>query len=119
MELRSNKILSAAASLAVYLALPSSLQAIALTNGPAAVSKISNEFKTGTSTWFTKLPTDVQSYFISEGTAGAAIAANAFAEIKKKVDERDNQGSSFISLLRNTQHNAVTCSMFSNRSYPS
>jgi len=61
----------ASASLALFGVLPSSLQAVALTNPAAAASEISSEFETGTPTWFTKLPTDVQTYFIT--AAGSAV----------------------------------------------
>jgi hypothetical protein len=70
--MRNNLIfLRASASLALFGVLPSSLQAVALTNPAEAATEISSEFATGTPTWFTKLPTDVQSYFIT--AAGSAV----------------------------------------------
>jgi len=68
----------ASASLALYGVLPTSLQAVALTNPAAAASEISSEFSTGTPTWFTKLPTDVQTYFI---TAAASAVPTTSAAI--------------------------------------
>jgi len=61
------------ASLAILGVLPSSLRSLALVNATAAGEEISSEFLTGTPTWFTQLPTDVQSYFITAGAAGDAV----------------------------------------------
>jgi len=63
----------ASASLALLQALPSSLQAVALTNSAAAASEISAEFATGTPTWFTVLPTDVQTYFLTAAGSAAPM----------------------------------------------
>ena len=39
---------------------------MALTNPAAVVSAIASDFATGTPTWFQAIPTDVQSYFLSQ-----------------------------------------------------
>jgi len=67
----------ASASLALFSVLPSSLQAIAITNPAEAATIISSEFKTGTPSWFTSLPTAVQSYFVTAG--GSAPATTGLA----------------------------------------
>ncbi|KAF2401236.1 hypothetical protein EJ06DRAFT_529366 [Trichodelitschia bisporula] len=71
----------ASATLALIDALPSSLKSLALVSPAAVSAEILSEFATGTPTWFTVLPTDVQSYFVSANSAAAASllsAASAF-----------------------------------------
>jgi len=64
------------ASLALYSALPSSLQAIALTNPAAAATIISSEFaSSATPSWFSKLPADVQTYFITAASSAVPTTA--------------------------------------------
>jgi len=69
----------ASASLAVFSVLPSSLQAVALTNPAAAASEIHSEFLTGTPTWFSNLPTDVQTYLITSKDSSAVPTTAALA----------------------------------------
>ncbi|KAK5115956.1 hypothetical protein LTR62_000412 [Meristemomyces frigidus] len=64
-------------------ALPSSLVAEAMTNPVAASSEISAEFAAGsTPTWFTALPTDIQTYLVpaiasaTAGTNGTTVAGS-------------------------------------------
>ncbi|KAK3672529.1 hypothetical protein LTR78_007579 [Recurvomyces mirabilis] len=52
-------------------ALPSSLIAEAMTNPAAASSEIAAEFSTATPTWFTALPTDIQTYLVPLATGGS------------------------------------------------
>merc|ERR1711881_623540 len=66
IEERQETIDPLSASLAVFNALPTSLRDMALTNPAAVVSAIASDFATGTPTWFQALPTDVQSYFLSQ-----------------------------------------------------
>merc|ERR1711981_344494 len=66
IEERQNTIDPLSASLAVFNALPTSLREMALTNPGAVVSAIASDFATGTPTWFQAIPTDVQSYFLSQ-----------------------------------------------------
>ncbi|KAI7365795.1 hypothetical protein KC336_g21373, partial [Hortaea werneckii] len=62
-------------------ALPSSLVAEALTNSAAVSSEIASQFSAGeTPTWFTALPSDVQTYLIPLATNSAA-ASSALANI--------------------------------------
>ncbi|KAK1823703.1 hypothetical protein LTR12_001889 [Friedmanniomyces endolithicus] len=56
-------------------ALPSSLVAEALTNPSAASSDIAAEFATATPSWFTALPTDIQTYLVPLATNGASLSA--------------------------------------------
>lgn len=56
---------SHSASVALMSALPSSLSALAQTNPVAAASLINLQFFTGTPTWFTKLPSDIQTFFLT------------------------------------------------------
>jgi hypothetical protein len=65
----------ASASAALIGALPSSILAVAITNPSAAATIISSEFATGTPTWFTKLPSDVQTYFLTAQGAAVPTAA--------------------------------------------
>ncbi|KAF2430531.1 hypothetical protein EJ08DRAFT_697275 [Tothia fuscella] len=67
----------AVASLQLYQALPSSLQAIAIASPAAAATIISAEFVTGIPTWFTVLPTDVQTYFLTKGADAVPTTASA------------------------------------------
>jgi hypothetical protein len=73
----------ASASLALFGVLPASLQAVAVTNPAAAASEISSEFATGTPTWFTALPTDVQTYFLTQ--AGSAVPTSTGSLIPATV----------------------------------
>merc|ERR1711939_1195411 len=66
IEERQETIDPLSASLAVFNALPTSLRDMALTNPAAVVSAIASDFATGTPTWFQAIPTDVQSYFLSQ-----------------------------------------------------
>ncbi|KAI7157776.1 hypothetical protein KC349_g5373 [Hortaea werneckii] len=62
-------------------ALPSSLVAEALTNSAAVSSEIASQFSAGeTPTWFTALPSDVQTYLVPLATNSAA-ASSALANI--------------------------------------
>jgi len=61
----------ASVTAALITALPSSLLAVAITNPAEASTEIAAEFATGTPTWFSKLPTDVQTYLLTVG--GAAV----------------------------------------------
>ncbi|KAK0825322.1 hypothetical protein LTR03_017490 [Friedmanniomyces endolithicus] len=56
-------------------ALPSSLVAEALTNPSAASSDIAAEFATATPSWFTALPTNIQTYLVPLATNGASLSA--------------------------------------------
>ncbi|KAK5123064.1 hypothetical protein LTR85_003260 [Meristemomyces frigidus] len=60
-------------------ALPSSVIAEALTNSAAVSSEIASEFAAGnTPTWFTALPSDIQTYLVPAATTAANItSANA------------------------------------------
>ena len=65
----------AEATILLLSALPSSIQEIAETNLAGASTIIAEEFLTGTPTWFTALPTAVQSYFLSqEAQTGATTS---------------------------------------------
>ncbi|RMZ10505.1 hypothetical protein D0862_03233 [Hortaea werneckii] len=62
-------------------ALPSSLVAEALTNSAAVSSEIASQFSAGeTPTWFTALPSDMQTYLVPLATNSAA-ASSALANI--------------------------------------
>jgi hypothetical protein len=56
--------------------MPSSLQAIDLTNPVAAASEINRELQTGTPSWFSDLPSDIQTYFITAAVAGPTPASS-------------------------------------------
>lgn len=59
--------------------LPSSVLALAITNAPAAVTEIRSEIRNGQATWFTQLPTSVQSYLRSLGDGQLSLAATSTA----------------------------------------
>ena len=73
-------IANRSASVSIYqvlqTALPSSLVAEAMTNPAAASSEIAAEFSTATPTWFTALPTDIQTYLVPLATGGSVAGAN-------------------------------------------
>ncbi|KAK4543675.1 hypothetical protein LTR36_005320 [Oleoguttula mirabilis] len=57
-------------------ALPSSVIAEALTNSAAVSSQIASEFAAGqTPTWFTALPSDIQTYLVPVATNSAALSS--------------------------------------------
>ena len=60
--------------------LPPSLLSVMLSNPTSAAAEIASEFDTGTPTWFTALPTDVQSYYKTLGaeTRSGTAAVDLF-----------------------------------------
>ena len=75
---------SASATLAVFNALPTSLRDLALQNPLALVTALQSEFATGVPAWFSSIPTDVQSYFLTQGdelglTTPTSLPADASA----------------------------------------
>ncbi|KAF2085202.1 hypothetical protein K490DRAFT_59036 [Saccharata proteae CBS 121410] len=78
VERRATSLDQASVVNVLLTALPPSLLSVAITNAAAASSEIESEFAAGmTESWFEALPTDIQSYLLGEGSAGATIATAA------------------------------------------
>ncbi|OQO12323.1 hypothetical protein B0A48_02965 [Cryoendolithus antarcticus] len=65
--------------------LPSSILQEALTNSAGLSSEIASEFRVATPTWFTALPTDIQTYLVSAANSPSAFA-NATAGIASTLN---------------------------------
>ncbi|QDS76564.1 hypothetical protein FKW77_006865 [Venturia effusa] len=94
------------ASLALFAALPTSLAAIAITNPAAAATIIQGEFATGTPTWFTNLPTDVQTYYLT--AAGAAILTSNGIGISSTAKASTRSSIATVTTSRPTTSAAIT-----------
>jgi hypothetical protein len=70
---------SAQATISLVAALPASLQALAVSNPTSAAAVISSEIVAGPPAWFTSLPAEVQTYFITQGEASATASASSAA----------------------------------------
>merc|ERR1712193_523612 len=106
IEERQETIDPLSASLAVFNALPTSLRDMALTNPAAVVSAIASDFATGTPTWFRAVPTDVQSYFLSQAddlgvtsvpSAGASEASEAASSASGALSSAAADASAAVS----------------------
>merc|ERR1711981_76776 len=102
IEERQETIDPLSASLAVFNALPTSLRDMALTNPAAVVSAIASDFATGTPTWFQAIPTDVQSYFLSQAddlgvTSVPSAGASATGAIASATGSAASEASAAVS----------------------
>merc|ERR1711881_79297 len=120
IEERQETIDPLSASLAVFNALPTSLRDMALTNPAAVVSAIASEFATGTPTWFQAIPTDVQSYFLSQaddlgvtsvpsaGASATGAIASATGSAASEASEAASSASGALSSLASSASAAAS-----------
>ncbi|KAF2667745.1 hypothetical protein BT63DRAFT_457047 [Microthyrium microscopicum] len=104
----------AQATASLFAALPSSLQALALTNQPSAAAVISSELSGGSApAWFSSLPAEVQTYFITQGaaaTAGASAAASVGASASSAIASITKGASSAIASATSGAAKSATAS---------